>query len=216
MLAVSEGAQVPLGLAVIPERAEAVLFEQLNARVDVLQHGYDHRNRALKGEKPTEFPPTEAVDSALGRLAAGRSRLLALAGARVLPVLVPPWNRFSAALIAGLPNLGIRGLSTFAPRERSDPAPDVYQANTHVDVIAWKRGRVFVGEERALTEAVSHLIKRRTGAADQTEPTGWLTHHACHDESIWTFLQRLFEQTCGRPDVRWLRPAEIFRGAGNA
>jgi hypothetical protein len=215
LLTIAQQARVPLGLAVIPERAEPELFEGLSAQVEVLQHGYDHRNRAPKGEKPSEFPPTEAIDLALTRLGAGRSRLLQLADSRLLPVLVPPWNRFSAALIAALPRLGIHGFSTFAPRACAQPAQGVRQANTHVDLIAWKRGRVFVGEERALAEAVAHLSKRRTGAVDPSEPTGWLTHHACHDETVWAFLLRLFEQTSKHRGVRWLTPTEVFLRTGN-
>lgn len=208
-------AGVPLGLAVIPARAEPELFADLSAETAVLQHGVDHRNRAPHGEKPSEFPVTEAAELALARIVAGTQRLQALAGSRFLPVLVPPWNRFSPALVEKLPERGILGFSTFAPRSRREPVRRLQQVNTHVDIIAWKRGRVFVGEERALAEAVAHLAARRTGAADPAEPTGWLTHHERHDETIWTFLERLFEQTCQRTGVRWLRPADMFlRGAG--
>jgi hypothetical protein len=216
LTALATQATVPLGLAVIPQQAEAALFEGLDGETGVLQHGVDHRNRAPKGEKPSEFPATEANDLALGRIAAGRSRLLQLAGSRLLPVLVPPWNRFSAALLEGLPGLGIRGFSTFSPRASPEPARNLRQVNAHVDIIAWKRGRIFVGEERALAEAVTHLARRRTGIVDPTEPTGWLTHHACHDETIWAFLERLFEQTCSRAGVRWLRPADVFLGEARA
>lgn len=203
-------AQVPLGLAVIPDSADPALFADLAAGIAVLQHGFDHRNRAADGEKKTEFSATEARDSALHRIAMGRARLQALAGARLLPVLVPPWNRFPAALVPCLADLGFRGYSTFAPRVAAQPADSVRQVNTHVDLIAWRLGRGFVGEERALAEASGHLAARRTGAVDATEPTGWLTHHACHDEALWSFLARLFKETSDRAGVRWLRPADVF------
>jgi hypothetical protein len=210
LVAQARDAQVPLGLAVIPDGAEPALFDVLNPFVEVLQHGFDHRNRAAQGEKAAEFPAGEAQDAALQRLASGRVRLQALAGERLLPVLVPPWNRFSPALVQHLAALGIRGLSTFGPRAAAEPAPGVHQVNTHVDLIAWKRGRGFVGEERALGEAVEHLVARRTGAADASEPTGWLTHHAVHEDALWSFLARLLDQTRAQPGVRWLRPAEAF------
>jgi hypothetical protein len=214
MMAMAREAKVPLGLAVIPERAEASLFAVLESAVEVLQHGHDHRNRAAQGEKPSEFPSTEAQDSALARLAQGRTRLLALAGARLAPVLVPPWNRFSTSLIAALPSIGIQGISTFTPRVHPYAADGVRQSNAHVDLIAWRRGRTFVGEDRAIAEAVSHLVGRRTGKFDASEATGWLTHHACHDETIWSFLARLFEQTSDRAAVRWLGPMEVFFSDG--
>ena len=59
LTALSVQAQVPLGLAVIPDGAEPAIFEDLGAGIAVLQHGVDHRNRAAAGEKTTEFPATE-------------------------------------------------------------------------------------------------------------------------------------------------------------
>jgi hypothetical protein len=205
-----EEAKLPLGLAVIPEEADPALFADLGTGIAVLQHGSDHRNRAAAGEKTTEFPAIEPRESALQRIAMGRTRLQALAGERLVPVLVPPWNRFPAALVPYLAGLGFRGYSTFAPRTSARPAKGLCQVNTHVDLIAWRRGRGFVGEERALALAIEHLAARRTGTVDATEPTGSLTHHACHDEALWSFLARLFEQTCDRVGVCWLTPADAF------
>ena len=201
-------AQVPLGLAVIPQGAEPALFDALGTGIAVLQHGNDHRNRATQG-KAMEFP-LSADAPPLPRLTAGRDRLRALAGDRYLPVLVPPWNRFPSELVPELPGLGFRGYSTFGPRASDAPTPGLRLVNTHVDLIAWRRGRGFVGEERALAEAVEHLALRRTSAVDGDEPTGWLTHHAVHDEALWSFLPRLFDATRERPGVRWLHPADVF------
>src|ERR1700752_4983046 len=94
LTALAAQAEVPLGLAVVPEAAEPGLFDELGAEVEILQHGFDHRNRAAKGEKASEYPAAEARESAVLRLAGGRARLQVLAGGRLLPVLVPPWNRF--------------------------------------------------------------------------------------------------------------------------
>ncbi|MEP7083205.1 MAG: polysaccharide deacetylase family protein [Betaproteobacteria bacterium] len=210
LTALAADARVPLGLAVIPDGAEAALFEGLGAGIEVLQHGVDHRNRAVAGEKAAEYPSTEPRASALHRLASGRARLRELAGDRLLPVLVPPWNRFSETLVPDLPGLGFRGFSAFGPRSAQQPAAGLCQVNTHVDLIAWKRGRGFIGEERALAEAVEHLAARRTATVDPVEPTGWLTHHAVHDEPVWSFLAQLFEKTSDRPGVRWLRPTDAF------
>ena len=210
LTALSVQAQVPLGLAVIPDGADPEIFADLGAGVAVLQHGVDHRNRAAAGEKSTEFPATESRDSVLQRIATGRSRLQGLAGARLLPVLVPPWNRFPTSLVADLAGLGFRGYSTFEPRTSAYPVEGLRQVNTHVDLIAWRSGRGFVGEERALALAIEHLAARRTAAVDAAEPTGWLTHHADHDEALWSFLACLFEETRDRPGVRWRSPADVF------
>jgi len=210
LLALAAQAQVPLALAVVPDQAEPALLERLGADVDVLQHGFDHRNRAAAGEKKTEFPAGEPAESALARLAAGRSRLEALAGARSLGVLAPPWNRFAPDLVPKLAAAGFHGLSRYGARGAPEAAPGLRQINTHVDIIAWRSGRGFVGEVEALGQAIRHLAARRNGLADPEEPTGWLTHHACHDEAAWSFLARLFEAARDGRGVRWRRAAELF------
>lgn len=207
---------VPLALATIPADAEEAIFSDLPETVEVLQHGVDHRNRAPEGARACEFPSGAHVDSALARLAGGRARLQLLAGARLLPVLVPPWNRFAPELIGMLPSLGICGFSSFSARPAAELVLGVRQVNTHVDLIAWRRGRVFVGEAKALAEAVEHLRARRENRVDPGEPTGWLTHHALHDEPLWSFLDRLFRFTASHGTVRWLRAVDVFHVVAGA
>jgi len=150
------------------------------------------------------------VAAALARLAAGRTRLEAVAGGRFLPVLAPPWNRLPEAVASQLAGAGLLGLSQYGPRSRAECAPGVAQVNTHVDIIAWRGDRAFIGEDRALDAATRHLAAKRMRAADAGEPTGWLTHHAVHDEAAWAFLERLFESTRELPAVAWRRPEELF------
>lgn len=207
LLKLSEQSGVPLALAVVPLEAVPELFNGL--RASVLMHGTDHRNRARPGEKKTEFAAAEPEQEAIERLSAARERLAEHAGTRFLPVLAPPWNRFKQPLVARLPEAGLRGLSGFGAREAAEAAPGVRQVNSHVDIIAWRRTRGFVGEEAALRAAVEHLAARRSGKADAAEPTGWLTHHAVHDAAAWRFLERLFERT-RQQGALWLDPRELF------
>lgn len=204
---------VPIALAVVPATADPVLFTRLQARhqdVIVLQHGVDHRNRAGEGGKRTEFAPAEPDDDALARIAAGRERLAALAGACLLAVLAPPWNRLSATLTARLPEAGLHGLSTFGARACAGPAPGLIQVNAHVDLVAWRSDRGFAGTQAALDQAVRHLVARRTGGADPGEPTGWLTHHLQHDEAAWVFFAELLETTRQNPAVHWHSARTLF------
>ncbi len=211
LLELARKSAVPLALAVVPEPAEGAWLSKLGSGISLLQHGFDHRDRAMGGEKKSEFPVGEPAGAALARLAAGRVRLASLGGTRALQVLVPPWNRLPAALVPRLPEAGLRGLSTYGPRRSRHPAPGVLQINTHVDLIAWKGTRGFIGEDVALGLALRHLAARRAGDVDAREPTGVLTHHAAHDEGAWSFLERLFEVTQGTPDVRWRDATELFR-----
>lgn len=207
MLALSRNTGVPLALAVIPLAAVRELFAGLDATV--LMHGTDHRNRAVPGEKKTEFAASEADDEAIARLAQARERLAGLAGASFLPVLAPPWNRIKRTLVSRLGASGLRGLSAYGPRSSARPAPGIVEVNTHVDLIDWRGTRGFCGEEAALSAAVRHLAARRSGEVDAGEPTGWLTHHALHDAAAWDFLERLFERT-RRLGVRWRDPESLF------
>ena len=210
LLALSADASVPLALAVVPSGADPVLLAGLGETVSVLQHGTDHRNRAAAGEKKTEFSAAEPQQAAIARLVAAREQLRAQAGTRFVPVLAPPWNRLPKSLVPQIAAAGYRGLSQYGARIMQDSVNGLMQVNTHIDIIAWRSGRGFAGEAEALEATIRHLSARRTGMADAAEPTGFLTHHAVHDETAWRFLQRLFETTRAIPGVAWRRAEELF------
>ncbi len=214
LYALAAATGVPLALAVIPGAADAAAFDALPSCISVIQHGADHQNRASGGAKKTEFPADEPLDAALGRLLSARKQLEVVAGARMLSVLAPPWNRISMPLVAQLGKAGYLGISTFGVRKVTNPACGLRQVNTHVDIIDWKGGRGFVGDESALGQATRHLSAKRTGAVDALEPTGWLTHHAVHDTAAWGFLGRLFEGTQGASGVYWRSPRDVFGRGG--
>jgi hypothetical protein len=190
---------VPLALAVIPQDATPQLFQGLHERVTVLQHGTDHRNRAAAGEKKTEYPAAEPAGAALKRIETGMAKLRSVGNQKFIPVLAPPWNRMRQDLLDQLPGIGIRGISAYGPQKSREPAPGLRQVNTHVDLVAWRRGRRFVGEDEVLTSTLRHLRSIEG-------PIGWLTHHAVHDAATWGFLERLFTLQ----DVRWRSAAEVF------
>lgn len=198
LFSLSKASAVPLALAVVPGAAEPELFGLLHEGVSVLQHGTDHRNRAAAGEKKTEYPAAEPLDAAAARLSDGFGRLRAFAGARFFPVLAPPWNRLRKDLLGKLPAIGIRGVSLYGPRAAPEPAPGLRQVNTHVDIVAWRQGKRFIGEDEAIGLALKTLAVE--------EPVGWLTHHAVHDDAGWDFLEKLFALA----GPRWLSAPEAF------
>jgi hypothetical protein len=198
LLRLSKDRRIPLSLAVVPEAADPELFRLLHEHVTVLQHGTDHRNRAPAPAKKSEYPAGEPIEQALARIVNGLTRLRAFAGTRFMPALAPPWNRIRKDLLDYLPAIGVRGVSLYGARASDEPVPGVRQVNTHVDIVAWRQGKRFIGEAEALTLAVKHM--------SHDEPVGWLTHHAVHDPEAWKFLERLF--TIG--DIRWLSAGEAF------
>jgi peptidoglycan/xylan/chitin deacetylase (PgdA/CDA1 family) len=197
-----------IALAVVPEPAPVDLARRLATApfARVLQHGWAHRNHRPPGERSAEYAADRSLDTMTAELARGRDRLAELFGARFLPVLVPPWNRIDNVLTDALPALGLRHLSIFGARSPHQTT----QVNTHVDPIAWRAGRGFVGDTKAVGELVRHLTARRTDEVDPTEPTGLLTHHLVHDDALWRFLDRLLAHTAAHPAVRWLDPRALF------
>lgn len=204
---------VPLSLAVIPALAEPELAASLadrSSRIEVLQHGWRHANHAADRHK-SEWPAGRAPSAVAAELTAGRKRLAALFGARALPVLVPPWNRIDRDLLPLVERCGLFGLSRIGARPAgAPPATRLIEANVHVDLVAWRGDRNFVGEGPALGGLLAHLQARREGAADPAEPTGILTHHRVVDRAGERFLSRLFAATARHPAVRWLAGTEVF------
>lgn len=219
LVAQSRRHAVPLALAVIPQALQPGMLDEADPLLNILQHGVDHRSRALEGQKKTEFPPHEPVAQAQTRLAQGWARLRRLQAAlpdlRILPVLVPPWNRLAAtALLPRLPGAGYRGLSTFGARRARLAAPGLVQTNTHVDIIDWRGSRGFAGVDAVLAQAVGHLQARREGRADADETTGWLTHHAVHDAACWAFMDTLLDATRALGGVQWCAAEALFQPQG--
>lgn len=210
LLELSARTSVPLALAVVPVGADPALLAGLGSTISVLQHGTDHRNRAGPREKKTEFPVSEAPPVAVARLVAARAPLQAQAGERFVAVLAPPWNRLPESLLPQLASAGYVGLSRYGERKGSYKSWNLMEVNTHIDIVAWRSGRGFAGEAEVLEAAVRHLSARRAGAVDAAEATGFLTHHAVHDEAAWDFLDRLFETTRTMPGVAWHRAEELF------
>ncbi len=152
-------------------------------------------------------------------------------GAKLCPVLVPPWNRLDDALGAHLPRLGYKGVSAFRPSPHRMPAPGLVQTNCHIDSIDWRALRGQRPAGAVLDELTTLLRIRRlypnvsAGALalgkplppgfDPEEPTGILTHHLVQGAEAWEFLSQLLRAIAPhcRPGggARWLSCEEAFR-----
>jgi hypothetical protein len=204
--------EAPLALAAIPAFAGPELAGHLagHRRVAVLQHGFAHVNHEAAGQRKMELGAARPTRVVLDELARGWRKLSGLFGQQALPVLVPPWNRIAAALVASLPGRGYCGLSAWGARPHA--APDgLLCVNTHIDVIAWRAGRSFIGPEAAIDQALRHFGSRREGAADLWEPTGLLTHHLAMGRAAVDFVAELLARTAHHPSARWCAADEIFR-----
>jgi hypothetical protein len=199
---------VPLALAVVPASATPALAARLARApgIDLLQHGYAHTNHAPPGDKKIELGTHRPAMFVLGELGTGRLALERLFDRRVLPVLVPPWNRIAPSLVPTLPEIGYRGLSTFGPRRRAHPVAGLLQVNTHLDLINWETRR-FAGVAEVLAGLVQALAASRAGTA---EPVGLLSHHLAMDEAAWDFLQSFWGRVGSMAGVKISRPNDLF------
>ncbi len=205
-------AGVPVALAVIPALVDPGLVD-VAARapfVTVVQHGYAHRNHAPPGVRNWELGIHRPVAQTLAELVTGRVDLATSFGRQFRGVLVPPWNRIDPLVVERLPEAGFAGLSTFGSRAGRHPVPGLVQCNTHVDLIAWRRERAFIGVDAAIDRLVQNLESRRTGIIDPAEPTGILTHHLDLDAAAWQFLADLFARTRNHGATTWLDVDAVF------
>jgi len=216
LFAIASAHEVPVALATIPASLAALLVEAVAAVpwVTVVQHGYAHSNHAPPGERSCELGAHRGTGTTVAELADGHGRLARAFGTRFQPLLVPPWNRIDPRVIAPLAGAGFRALSTFGARPAAWAAPGVIQCNTHVDLIAWRQNRVFIGADRAIERTVAHLQARRAGSVDSAEATGILTHHLDFGDAAWAFLAELVARTRAHGAAVWLDvPAVMAAGA---
>jgi hypothetical protein len=205
LLALADG--VPLTLAVIPAGAGLDLVRRLDGleSVAIVQHGIAHENHAPTDQKRSEL----ASAAVLPALTEGHRRLAALFGERLLPVLVPPWNRIAPGLIPLLPGCGFAGLSGFGPRWQRLATPGLVQVNTHADPIDWRARRCRPAGEIAVRLA-GQLADQRLGRADAGEPVGFLSHHRLDDPAAEALAADLAALVAAHPAARWVGLAEAL------
>ena len=212
LLQMSQDWQVPLALAVIPARLDPDLSRVIREceRISILQHGYSHDNHANQGQRKIEFGGSRSNDELLQELAEGHALLQQHFDDRMLPVLVPPWNRIEKRVVDRLPALGFRGISTLKARRAREAAPGLLQVNVHLDPINWSHASGFVGVYPAIAILLQHLVARRCGYRDAAEPTGILSHHLVQNDATWLFLDSLLEFLGRHPAVRFVDARDIW------
>lgn len=191
------GDAVPLTLAVIPAGTGDRLAARLAGLrgVSVAVHGWSHANHALDRDKAQELGDHRPVAVVAAEVERGRQKLRALFPAQAVPLLVPPWNRVSAGVLAAV--TGFSAVSVFGP----EGGGDLPFVNVHVDIIDWRGNRG--GRPAAMLEQ-EILARAAVG------PVGMMTHHLVHDAAAWGFMERLFGLTCGHPGARWVRVADLM------
>jgi peptidoglycan/xylan/chitin deacetylase (PgdA/CDA1 family) len=206
LIGLTRACGVPATLAVIPAPTGKDLARRLapEGHISIAVHGWSHKNHAPTSKKKQELGPDRPQMTILSELRQGFQKLQPLYGEQFLPVLVPPWNRIEPSLLPRLADLGYRAISVYGPSKTGAPIPRV---NTHVDIIDWHGTRG--GRPHAdLVRLVAAEMGRRFDGID--EPIGVLAHHLVHDETAWSFLARLFEETAGKASVGWRSLSDLL------
>lgn len=198
------------GLAVIPDGADSAALIRRFGEIDVevLIHGFAHRNHAVAGAKKCEFPANRPLEEMVREVANALSALRAGFPDHLRPVFVPPWNRIAPELVAALAGCGYRALSTYGPRLLRMPEEPLRRLNTHVDVIDWRGDRRFIGTGAVAEGFRAHLAVRREGRADRGEASGLLTHHLVMIEEDWRRIGALFHEIRAHRAARLCSPSE--------
>ena len=209
LLGIAVAHRAPLALAVIPARLTDALAHRVadTPNIFVMQHGWSHDNRAHGPERMTELSDDWDPADAEHWLREGWRRLDAAFGPRLLPAMVPPWNRMGDATAIRLAGMGFRAVSGLGTRRGDEPGP--IRLNIHVDIMNWETRR-YAGDAAVLETACRHLADRRTGTAGSDEATGIMSHHQFHDEECWQFLDRLAALVDRHPGAVWESPASLM------
>jgi hypothetical protein len=214
LLVLCDRYEAPLVLAVIPEPSGEELARHLrdNTLVSVAVHGWRHANYAPASEKKQELGRHRPASQVVAELTRGMSKLSALHGTKLLPLLVPPWNRIDTSLVSSMPGVGFHAISAFADKLVEFQSEELAVINTHLDIIDWSTRR---GADHAAlaAEFVGELRKSREGGG---YPVGILAHHIVHDESAWDFLDQLLEMTALSSLCEWQPGAALLKSPNSA
>lgn len=200
----------PLLIAVIPLQLTDSLAPALAQAplVEAAVHGVAHENHAPPGRRAEETPPERGIEEIGRALAQARSCIVAALGAPAGDIYVPPWNRLPRETAALLPGLGFRAVSAWTGG-RFD-IPGLAELPTHLDLIAWRRGRVGKPAAAILADATRLLAARRVEGS--REPIGVLGHHLVHDATAWEALTRLLGVTRAG-GARWVSARALLAEA---
>ncbi|MBW9113286.1 polysaccharide deacetylase family protein [Rhizobium cauense] len=206
LLDVTREASVPLTLAVIPAFTGDALVVRLSPEQHVLVtvHGWSHANYADADEKKQELGRHRPAGVVLDELSNGLATLRALFGDRLVPMLVPPWNRISGDLI---PQLGARGFEVLSVFGRATVRGPIRLLNTHVDIVNARGQRGNRPHADLVAELTGELQAR---FAQDDEPIGVLTHHLVHGAAEWAFLAQLFKETGNHPGAVWMSARDLL------
>ncbi|MEL6297701.1 MAG: polysaccharide deacetylase [Pseudomonadota bacterium] len=191
--------RAPAVLAVIPGALLPTLQPAVarHAAIRVATHGWRHANHAAADAKKSEYPVGRDRAEVASELGQGRRIIAETFGAQATGMFVPPWNRIDGAWMPTVASAGFDTVSAYADAHASDGAASVARANTHVDLMDWRGGRIGKPVDVVLSE-LGAAVQRY---AERAPAVGILTHHLVHDMDAHLALARLLDWVANSADA---------------
>lgn len=170
--------------------AESIPYSyQAAPYLQVVTHGFAHRNHAAEGQKKCEFGVSRERASVREELLAGRERLQGRLE-NYFPCFVPPWNRFHESFLDLLPECGYAMLSRETEVAAKSGRAAIPEFDVALDLHTRKDGLRLDGQEifRALAN------RQEEGHA----VTGVMLHHCKMEEADFEALDLLLKQMSKR------------------
>lgn len=210
LLALSTDTGVPVGLAVIPGHLEQSLATHLSAAndVDVLVHGWIHKNHAPKGDPASEYPLSRHIDDVRGELAHSLAVLHEAFPQKTLPVFVPPWNRLPAEFEDLLVECGYVGLSGASGNSLQNPGTASLR-RAHCDLNIVVKPGAGCGADIRGAAFVAKSIR-----AGERGPFGVVTHHRLFDDATWKLCELFWKSIASFESVQAVSPRQVFHTEG--
>lgn len=199
---------IPLVVSVVPswlsDDCARILANE--PAVFVAQHGWNHADRSHPSQKSIELGGTSDAACVLENLRQGADALRRKGLPRLLPLLVPPWNRVADDVLAGLGSLGIQSVSTFVYDKRG-VRYGLRHINCHIDPIVWRGGKRLMSERELVDVTVRQMEREGRG------PIGLLTHHLEMNDEAYDRVAGYLSSLAGHPLVDFVDPKDMFGDA---
>jgi hypothetical protein len=167
---------IPVVYGVIPYRLEETMVNVLCAEkkrapslLDIVQHGFDHKDHALKGERKYEFGPSRSYEQQYEDICAGLRIMQEKFGDLMTPGFIPPYHGLDENTLKVLKELKVPLISS---GKKLDPSHQ-----NILDVPATVALNEYAADSTPLPFDLTSMLKKATVAIGQEGVTGMLYHH---------------------------------------
>lgn len=173
-------------LSIIPSKITTEFIQIVNNTngVYVFPHGYAHINHSDDDVILNEYPETRDSDQVSNEISESVKKLKVNFPSKYLPVFVPPWEHYSAQLLAILPKHGLRTISLSGYIE--DLPKQIMPLNVQINFHTYKNispNRYIIYHKKLLSICREIISASKTNRNNRI--IGLLTHHNDMNKNDW-------------------------------